>query len=139
MLDTVVRLVKIEHISVPITVASGSSSYARSATPSSSQWTLDTASPDGTERSMTDDDAGFLASAKATTPYFTAPHRTIVWPAIYTCITRLVPQASSQLTQLAKGGTSWLMYVITKNCSAIVVRRSSQTVRSTPGIDTILG
>lgn len=48
-------------------------------------------------------------STKEMPPYFTAPHRTIVWPAIYTHIERFAPQAASRLAQLAEGGTSWLM------------------------------
>ena len=131
MLKTLDRLQeKVDHISVLTTTAPSSSGYVRSTVPSSpSQWTPGAASPDGTERSVTDVDA-----AKATPPHFIPPHRTIVWPAIYSCITRLVPQASSQLVQFAKGGTPWLMYVTTKNTVpnlAVVRPRTSSAARTT--------
>lgn len=112
MLDTLVRLEeKIDHMSLPTTASSSSSWYARSVLPSLSQWTPGAASSEGTEQPASEFEAGTTDVAKAAPPYFTAPHRTIVWPAIYSCIIRLVPKASAQLAQLATGGTSWLMYV----------------------------
>lgn len=42
-------------------------------------------------------------------PYFTAPHRTVIWPTIYSHLTHAVPDAAEQLASLAEGGTSWLI------------------------------
>lgn len=44
-------------------------------------------------------------------PYFAAPHRTVVWPTIFSELTRSVPQASGRLAALSEGGTSWLLCV----------------------------
>lgn len=115
MLDTLTRLEeKIDHISVQSNAASSSASDTRLEIPSLSQRTPETTSPYDIEQSTTDDELGVLDTAKATPPYFTAPHRTIIWPAIYSCITRIVPRASPVLAQLAAGGTSRLMYVSTR-------------------------
>lgn len=86
-----------------------SSWSTRSGAPSSSQQTPGSASSEAIDKSASDYAARALDSPKETVPYFTAPHRTIVWPAIYTHIERFVPQAVSQLAQLSEGGTSWLL------------------------------
>lgn len=42
-------------------------------------------------------------------PYFTAAHRTLLWPCIYSHVTRVIPEAAQRLAALAEGGTAWLI------------------------------
>lgn len=102
MMDSLERLEeKVDSMSL---AQSGSSTSTRT-TPgrSSSQ-----ATP-GTPGSAAVDSMPAPTDFRESPPYFTAPHRTLVWPNIFTRLTRSVPAAADGLAALSEGGTSWLL------------------------------
>lgn len=110
MMDTLERMEeKIDNMS--ITGGRPGSSQMTAVPGSSSHQTPASAHSDRDERSLRDAIPPRSETSSETPPYFAAPHRTVVWPTIYSQLTRFVPQAIPQLAALSEGGTSWLLCV----------------------------